>query len=335
MRPSRRVWKTLWAGQCYRWVGAARARSPCMAVCWSRSRRSTSSLESGRSFDLGAVGSHERGVAVIDRIAEIWGSRTPYSGGTRWPARVDQFVEEGVSETDVHWVQSACVLCSNGCGMDIGVHDGRIVGVRGRSFDRVNHGRLGPKGLFGWQANNSPDRLGKPLIRRDGRLQPADWDEAMDLVVERSRQVLNAQGPLGMAFYNSGQLFLEDYYTLAVLVRGGIGTPHLDGNTRLCTATSDYALKESFGTDGAPGCLEDLDVCDTLLSVGHNMPETHTVMWMRVLDRLRGPNVALLNCLLRELIVSGNVDDAFVAAHTIGFDRLTDTVADYEPSRVS
>ena len=301
---------------------------------------------------------------MIDRIAEIWGSRTPYSGGTRWPARVDQFVEEGVSETDVHWVQSACVLCSNGCGMDIGVHDGRIVGVRGRSFDRVNHGRLGPKGLFGWQANNSPDRLGKPLIRRDGRLQPADWDEAMDLVVERSRQVLNAQGPLGMAFYNSGQLFLEDYYTLAVLVRGGIGTPHLDGNTRLCTATSDYALKESFGTDGAPGSLADFDSCDALFLVGHNMAETHTVMWSRVLDRLQGPdrprlvvvdprrtkvaqeadvhlairngtNLALLNGIQHELVANGWVDEDFVNAHVVGFDRLAETVSAYPPERVA
>jgi anaerobic selenocysteine-containing dehydrogenase len=56
---------------------------------------------------------------------------------------------DGVSANDVdHWVQSACVLCSNGCGMDIAVKDGKMVGVRGRANDRVNHGRLGPKGLL-------------------------------------------------------------------------------------------------------------------------------------------------------------------------------------------
>jgi anaerobic selenocysteine-containing dehydrogenase len=112
-------------------------------------------------------------------------------------------VLDGVASEQVEWVQSACVLCSNGCGMDVGVHDGRIVGVRGRGSDRVNHGRLGPKGLFGWQANNSDDRLTTPLIRRGGELTPATWDEAMDLVVERSRAVLNQQGPLGMGFYNT------------------------------------------------------------------------------------------------------------------------------------
>src|SRR4051812_9082228 len=174
------------------------------------------------------------------------------------------------------------------CGMDIAVSDGRIVGVRGRSTDRVNHGRLGPKGLFGWQANAAPDRLTRPLVRRNGTLEPAGWDEAMDLVVERSRQVLNTVGPLGLGFYDTGQLFIEDYYTIGLVARAGIGTPHLDGNTRLCTATSDFALKESFGTDGDPGSLDDLDVCDTLFLVGHNMAETHTVRWARIPDRLAG-----------------------------------------------
>jgi anaerobic selenocysteine-containing dehydrogenase len=299
-----------------------------------------------------------------DRIANVWGPRTPYAAGADWPARVDEFIEHGTAPGEVDWVQSACVLCSNGCGMDIGVHDGRIVGVRGRSTDRVNHGRLGPKGLFGWQANNSADRLTTPLIRRDGTLTPATWDDAMDLIAERSRLVLDEQGPLGMAFYNSGQLFLEDYYTLALVVRGGIGTPHLDGNTRLCTATSDFALKETFGTDGAPGSLTDFDSCDALFAIGHNMPETHTVLWSRVLDRLHGPdrprlvvvdprrtkiaqeadvhlairngtNLALLNGIQHELIENDLVDQAFVDAHTVGFEQLANTVAAYPPDRVA
>ena len=75
-----------------------------------------------------------------DSIADIWGARTPFEGA--WPERVD----ERTIEEPERWVQSACVLCSNGCGLDIGVKDGRIVGVRGRAADRVNRGRLGPEG---------------------------------------------------------------------------------------------------------------------------------------------------------------------------------------------
>ena len=79
--------------------------------------------------------------------------------------------------------------------MDIAVKDGRIVGVRGRADDRVNHGRLGPKDLFGWQANNSPDRLTRPLVREGGRLVESDWDTAMGRFVERSKQLL--ERPVG------------------------------------------------------------------------------------------------------------------------------------------
>src|SRR5215211_229602 len=115
-----------------------------------------------------------------DSIQDIWGPRTPHTG--EWPARVD----ERTLEQPEQWVQSACVLCSNGCALDIGVKGGRIVGVRGRAVDRINHGRLGPKGLHGWEANVSPDRLTQPLVRRDGRLVETTWDEAMSLLVARS-----------------------------------------------------------------------------------------------------------------------------------------------------
>jgi ferredoxin-nitrate reductase len=63
------------------------------------------------------------------------------------------------------WVQAASLLHSNGDAIDIAVRAGRIVGVRGRAGDRVNHGRLDPKDFYGWQANNSPDRLSRPLVR--------------------------------------------------------------------------------------------------------------------------------------------------------------------------
>jgi anaerobic selenocysteine-containing dehydrogenase len=61
-------------------------------------------------------------------------------------------------------------------------------------------------------------------------------------VVSRSKELLEERGPGAFGFYNSGQLFLEDCYTVAVMTRGGLGTPHVDGNTRLCTATAGAAL---------------------------------------------------------------------------------------------
>lgn len=98
------------------------------------------------------------------------------------------------------------------------------------------------------------------------------------------------------AFYTSGQLFIEEYYTQGVIAHGAIGTNHVDGNTRLCTATAGEALKESFGCDGQPGSYTDVDHCDTIALYGHNVAETQTVLWMRTLDRLTGTDPPALLC---------------------------------------
>ena len=70
---------------------------------------------------------------MTDRIKKPWGERTPFGAGETWPVRVDQFLEEGISEAEIdRWVQTASILHSNGDALDIAVKDGRIVGVRGR-----------------------------------------------------------------------------------------------------------------------------------------------------------------------------------------------------------
>jgi len=292
-----------------------------------------------------------------DSIKDIWGERTPYYGN--WPVRVDANME---AEPE-RWVQSACVLCSCGCALDIGVKDGRIVGVRGRADDPVNHGRLGPKGLYGWQANNSRDRLTQPMIRKGSELVTASWDEAMDLIVQRSKEIVKKHTALGIGFYTSGQLFIEEYYTLGVIGKAGLGTPHMDGNTRLCTATAAAALKESFGSDGQPGSYTDLDYAATILHCGHNIASQQTVLWMRILDRLAGANppklividprdtftaekatvhlaprigtnMAVMNGLLHLIIQANAINENYINAHTIGFEDLKHIVSKYTPERV-
>jgi anaerobic selenocysteine-containing dehydrogenase len=209
----------------------------------------------------------------------------------------DQYLADGLTEDDVdRWVQAASILHSNGDAMDITVKDGAIVGVRGRAVDRVNRGRLDPEDLFGWQANGSRQRLTRPLVRRDGRLVETDWDTAMDLVVRRTRELLDERGPGRIGFYNTGQLFPEDYYTLGLIAHGGIGTIHVDGNTRLCTATAAAALKESFACDGQSGSYADVDSADVICLYGHDMAETQVVTWTRVLDRLAGTDPPRVVC---------------------------------------
>jgi ferredoxin-nitrate reductase len=149
-----------------------------------------------------------------------------------------------------------------------------------------------------------------------------------------------------------------------VIGKAGIGTPHMDGNTRLCTATAAAALKASFGTDGQPGSYTDVDHCDAIALWGHNVAETQAVLWMRMLDRRCGPdpprmiaidprdtpvareadvhlavkpgtNLVVVNGLARELIRSGWVDERYVDDHTLGFQELRETVEPYTVEHVA
>ena len=185
----------------------------------------------------------------------------------------------------------------------------------------------------------------------------------MGRIVAESKRVVAESTAGAIGFYSTGQIFHEEYYTLGVLGKAGVGTPHMDGNTRLCTATAAAALKETFGSDGQPASYDDFDVTDAFLLVGHNVAEQQTVLWSRILDRRRGPdppklividprttatakeadvhlalrpgtNVAVLNGLLHLVIKEGRLDRDFLDAHTVGFDDLARAVAAWEPRRV-
>jgi anaerobic selenocysteine-containing dehydrogenase len=278
-------------------------------------------------------------------------------------ARIDTNL--GIEGEPDRWVHSACILCSNGCGVDIAVKDDRIAGVRGIANHPVNFGHLGPKGEHGWVANNSPRRGTTPLIRRTKKapLQPVSWAEAMDFFIEKFNAAWR-QGHENLACYNSGQLTIEEFYTLGKLWRGGLQSSNIDGNTRLCTATSATGLMANFGVDGPVASYVDVDQADLLCLYGHNVAEAQTVLWERMLAakaknsgriivadprrtptvrqgadlhlQLRvGTNVALMNGIIHLLIARGWVNCDFVARHTVGFEALDAVTREYPPERVA
>ena len=166
--------------------------------------------------------------------------------------------------------------------------------------------------------------------------------------MERSRQLLRGRGPLSHGFYTSGQLFLEEYYALAVIGKAGIGTPHMDGNTRLCTATAAAAMKESLRRRRAAGLLRRTSTSATRSSctgttwprprrccgrgcwTGSPGPDRPQLVVRRPARHRGGPprrrapgrrpgtNLALMNGLIREVLDNGWVDEDYIDAHTLG-----------------
>lgn len=271
----------------------------------------------------------------------------------------------GIQGEPDSWVHSACILCSNGCGMDIAVKDGKIVGVRGIADHPVNFGHLGPKGEHAWVANNTKKRGTVPMIRRtkDAALEPVRWEEAMDFFIEKFKDAWR-QGHQNLACYSSGQLTVEELYTLGKLWRAGLRSANIDGNTRLCTATSATGLMSNFGADGPVASYVDVDQADLLCLYGHNVAEVQTVLWERMLAAKKknggriivadprktptvlqgadlhlqlkvGTNVALMNGIIHLLIANGWTDKNFITKYTVGFDQLKAVTDEYPPERVA
>lgn len=271
--------------------------------------------------------------------------------------RIDQNI---YSQGEVEkWVYSTCNICSIGCGCYIGVKNNQIVGIKGNGDHPINRGRLGPKGENQWHANNAPDRLLTPMIRdENGELQPASWDEAMTLIAQKAKQSISEKGNNSVSIYSTGQGFLEDYYTTAKIGRAGLQTHLLDANTRLCTATTEFCLLQSFGADGTPASYDDVDETETLILFGHNPAETGTVFFERIMDRKMrtgkpylividpretltakeadlhlqlkpATNVPLFNGIIRELIEKGHIDNDFVSKYTVGYDEMKSSVEEW------
>ena len=254
------------------------------------------------------------------------------------PGRGPVSASRGVDQ----WVRTTCGYCSVGCGMFIGVRDGRAVAVQGDVDHPVNRGRLCPKGLSEHHTITSPGRLHHPIV--DGR--EATWDDALDHMVDGFRDLIERYGPESVAVLSTGQLVTEEFYALGKLVRLGMQLPHFDGNTTLCMASAVAGYKLSFGSDGPPGSYEDLELADVVVLWGANIADNHPLLAPRVLDRNRKlvvidprvtktamfaehhiavrprGDIALLNGLLVQLLADRRIDVDAHRGHVDGLDEL-------------
>jgi assimilatory nitrate reductase catalytic subunit len=252
------------------------------------------------------------------------------------------------------WVNSTCGYCSVGCGMQLGVKDGRVVSVRGNPDHPVNHGKLCPKGLAEHYAIAAEGRARYPLLRRNGEFVRVSWEEAIDTLVERFRAVQDKHGRESLGVIGTGQLVTEEFYALGKLVQLGFGTRNYDGNTTLCMSTAVAGYKRSFGSDGPPGAYEDLEHADLILLIGANIAENHPILCARLeanssktlivadprvtktammadiyLPVKPRSDLALINAMLRIVIDEELYDRDFVARHTSGFNELRASLAPY------
>jgi len=131
-------------------------------------------------------------------------------------------------------IRSTCNFCGVGCQVDLHVTDGRLSRVTSPPPGQtVNDGNLCVKGRFAMEFIHHPDRLTTPLIRRDGELQPASWEEAIEAVTDGLLGVRQRHGADALAFISSSRCTGEENYLMQKLSRAAFGT----NNCHQCAAT--------------------------------------------------------------------------------------------------
>lgn len=202
------------------------------------------------------------------------------------------------------WHKAPCRFCGTGCGVMVGVKDGRVVAVQGDLQNPVNKGLLCVKGYHAGAALYGKDRLTTPLLRKNGKLTPVSWDEAINAIA----QEINRR-PDTFAIYGSGQWTVPEGFTAMKLMKGGLGNNHVDPNARLCMASAVVGMLTTYGVDEPSGCYDDFDTCDTVILWGNNPAEMHPVLWSRIVDRrMKGEKVEIFDLATRRTRSTNEAD---------------------------
>jgi anaerobic selenocysteine-containing dehydrogenase len=271
-----------------------------------------------------------------------------------------RFGKVSASRVADRWVKTTCGYCSVGCGMEVGVKDGKAVAVRGNENHPVNRGKLCPKGLSEHHTLTAPGRARQPLLRKQGKLVPVSWDEALDTMVDKFVSIQAKYGKQSLGVIGTGQLVTEEFYTLGKLVQLGFGTSNFDGNTTLCMASAVSGYKLSFGSDGPPGSYADMETADVILLIGANIADNHPILCQR-LERNKNrtlivvdprvtktammadihlpikprSDIALINGIAHVLVRDGLIDPAYIATHTNGYEEFAEYVSAFHPEYVA
>jgi assimilatory nitrate reductase catalytic subunit len=262
-------------------------------------------------------------------------------------------------------VPTHCPYCAVQCGMNLLVENEKVVGFEPRYDFPVNEGRLCPKGVTAYLQVHHPDRLKYPLIKRNGNFERASWDEALDLVAARFKEIQNKYGKDAIGVYSGSSLTTEKTYLAGKFARAGLGTKYVDYNGRLCMVSAAAGNNKAFGVDRAANPWADIPLAEVLILAGTNCAETFPVLnkflweqrdnggiWIVVdpretptarqsdihLQLKPGTDVAVANGMLNVIIREGLLDHEFIASHTNDWEATRSIVEKYTPdvaSRIS
>ncbi len=258
---------------------------------------------------------------------------------------------------------TTCPYCGTGCNFYL-LSDvsGHLCGVEPAGQHPTSRGQLCIKG---WNAHafvDHPERLTSPLVRYDGKLQPTDWTSALDLLHDKFNGIAASHSPDSLMFLSSAKVSNEENYLLMKLARAGYGTNNIDHCARLCHSSTVTGLAETLGSGAMTNSLSCFDQTELIFVIGSNTTEQHPLIGSRILQAVQrgaklivadsrkirlakhadlhlrqqnGSDVALLNGMIRQILLDGLEDRDFIARRTENFSALQQSVAPFTPGSVA
>ncbi|MFQ5925725.1 MAG: molybdopterin-dependent oxidoreductase, partial [Dehalococcoidia bacterium] len=258
-------------------------------------------------------------------------------------------------------VRTICPFCGCGCGLYLELRDQEVIGVSADAESPVDKICLCVKGRYGYDFINHRDRLKRPLIRRNGKLEGASWEEALDLVASKLERIREESGADSIAFLSSGKSTNEENYLFQKFARAVMGTNNIDHCARLCHSVTVAGLVISFGSGAMTNSIAEIEDADVILITGSNTTEAHPIIGLRVrravmkgaklividprkiditkyatlwLRQNPGTDVVWLNGLMHIIIEEGLWDKDYVETRTEKFEELREAVKKYTPDFV-
>ncbi|PSW00128.1 formate dehydrogenase subunit alpha [Photobacterium lipolyticum] len=263
-------------------------------------------------------------------------------------------------------VDTICTYCGVGCKLTMFVDESlnQIRYVQGAKDSPVNQGMLCVKGRFGFDFIHSKERLTTPLIRRDGQLQPASWEEALTLVSNKLKGIKTQHGGNALAGFSSAKTTNEDNYAFQKFIRRELGTNNVDHCARLCHASTVSGLEASIGSGAMTNDIPSIQHSDVVFIIGSDTTSAHPIIASNIKQAIRrgkarlivadpkridiaehselyvahrpGTDVMLLNGIMQQIIKHGWHDQAYIAERVEGFDVLKAEVMreEYAPDKI-
>src|SRR3989339_545014 len=184
-------------------------------------------------------------------------------------------------------ILTTCVYCGTGCNLYLHVENDRIIGATPCESHPVSQGKLCIKGWKIHEFIQHPERLKKPLIKKKGAFVEVTWDEALDFVAEKFKEIKETHGPKALACLSSAKCTNEENYVMQKFARAVLNTNNVDHCARLCHAPTVAGLATAFGSGAMTNSIHDIGDAACILAIGSDTCSTHPVIGLEIIRAVR------------------------------------------------